>query len=63
MTFFSIPASIFMPFIIWYGYPLVVRGQLQDQDMDENVIAHSKDNLKYIVAIDSVKSLFPYLRK
>lgn len=63
MTFFSIPSPIFMPFIIGFDHTFVVRGQLQDQDVDENIIAHSMENLKYIVATDSGKSLFPYLRK
>lgn len=47
MTFFSIPSPIIMLFIIWFGHTFVVRGQLQDQDVDENIIAHYGESKIY----------------
>lgn len=63
MTLFLIPLPFLCLLSFDIGHTLAVRGQLQDQDLDENIIAHSMEDLKYIVAIDSVKSLFSYLRK
>lgn len=63
MTLFLFPLPFLCPLSFNIDLALAVRGHLQDQDLDENIIARSMENLKYIVAIDSVKSLFPYLRK
>lgn len=63
MTLFLFP----LPFLCLSSFDIshtwAVGGQLRDQGLDEKIIGHSIENLKYIVAIDSVKSLFPYLRK
>lgn len=59
MTLFLFPLPFLCLLSFDIGCTLAAGGQLQDQDLDENIIAHSMENLRYIGAIDSVKSLFP----
>lgn len=63
MTLFLFPLPFLCLLSFDIGHTLAVGGQLQDQDLDENIIVHSMENLKYIVALDSVKRLSPYLKK